>query len=96
MSGGFYLTYDESRARFLPLARAASARIERFPIEARGPQDERLTIDVAQLGAERPLRLLAVQSGTLGVEGFAGWRRAHESNVDLNRNFVDWRGWSGC
>ena len=127
MSQGFFLTYDECRARFLHLAHRAGARVERFPIAARGPERQQLTIDVAQLGAQRPRRLLAIQSGTHGIEGFAGsaiqqqllaapgaelrlprdvalllvhavnpygfawWRRANESNVDLNRNFVDWR-----
>ncbi len=127
MSDGFFLTYDECRARFLQLAHRAGARVERLPIAARGPERQQLTIDVAQLGAQRPRRIVAVQSGTHGVEGFTGsaiqqqlladaaaqlqlppdaalllvhavnpygfawWRRANESNVDLNRNFVDWR-----
>lgn len=46
--------------------------MSRHPIAARGPDDERLTVDVAAFGAPRPRRLLVVQCGTHGVEGFAG------------------------
>lgn len=122
--GCFPLTYVECRARFLRAAGRAGARVERHPIEARGPDDERLSIDVARLGDRRPARMLVVMSGVHGIEGFAGsaiqtdslgravswdvppgcgvmhvhavnpwgmawWRRQNESNVDLNRNWVD-------
>lgn len=68
----FHLTYDECRMRFRALARRADARLDRYPIAARGPEGQTLTIDMAQLGSERPARTLVLQSGTHGVEGFAG------------------------
>jgi hypothetical protein len=124
LAGAFSLTYDEARARFLALAHAVGARVDRHAIAARGPEGQRLTIDVARLGADpgAASRVLVVQSGTHGIEGYFGsavqqtwlttpptlprdaavvlvhavnpwgmafWRRANESNVDLNRNFVD-------
>ena len=122
--GRFPLTYAECRARFLQAAGRAGAHVERHPIEARGPDDERLSIDVARVGDARPARVLVVMSGVHGIEGYAGsaiqtwsldhaaawdvppgcavihvhavnpwgmawWRRQNESNVDLNRNWVD-------
>lgn len=125
MEPRFFLTYGECRARFLRLAQRAEATLESHPLEARGPAGEALAIDVARLGPLGARRLLAIQSGTHGIEGFAGsaiqqdflaawrtrpappddlavllvhavnpwgmawWRRQNESNVDLNRNFVD-------
>lgn len=127
MGDPFFLTYDECRERFLALAHATGASVARLPIAARGPEGQRLTIDVARLGAApgAARRVLVIQSGTHGIEGFAGsaiqqqwlaapqrdvaddaavlllhavnpWgmafgRRANESNVDLNRNFLDFR-----
>jgi polar amino acid transport system ATP-binding protein len=121
-------TYEECRARFRLAADRAGARLEDHAIAARGPAGERLTLDVARLGAERAERVLVVMSGTHGVEGFAGsaiqqalleecalrgrlpsraaivvvhavnpygmawWRRQNESNVDLNRNWIDFSG----
>jgi hypothetical protein len=97
-------------------------------VEARGPEDQVLSLDVARLGEEEAERVLVILSGTHGVEGFAGsviqtellldaggglalpegsaivlvhavnpygmawWRRQNESNVDLNRNWVDFDG----
>ena len=120
----FPLTYAECRARFLRAARSAGAVVERHPIDARGRDDERLTIDVARVGAAHATRALLVLSGIHGIEGYAGsaiqvqdlrrgagsalpagcalihvhavnpwgmawWRRQNESNVDLNRNWID-------
>lgn len=118
------LTYAECRARFMQAAGRAGARLERHPIEARGPEDERLSIDVARLGDDDARRVVVVMSGVHGIEGHAGsaiqeaelerlanvalpdgcgvvhvhavnpygmawWRRQNESNVDLNRNWID-------
>ena len=121
----FFLTYDECRARFRRHAAAAGAALESHPIAARGPDEQRLALDVARLGAAGAARVLLVFSGTHGIEGYAGsaiqqrflaedasgldlppdaavwlvhavnpwgfawWRRQNESNVDLNRNFID-------
>jgi polar amino acid transport system ATP-binding protein len=65
-------SYQEARAAFLSAAKYASARLSCHPIAARGPAGEALSIDVAQLGAEKPKRVLAISSGTHGVEGPAG------------------------
>lgn len=113
--------YTTARARFREAARAAGARLDELPLEARGPAGEPLTIDIACLGARRASRVMLHTSGIHGVEAFAGaaiqlaalasppqlpngcalvlvhvinpygmaWlRRANESNVDLNRNFL--------
>jgi hypothetical protein len=70
----FFLGYDECRARFLALAHGARAHVERHWIDARGPEDQRLSIDVARFGAApgRARRVLVALSGTHGIEGFAG------------------------
>ena len=68
----FPADYFEARARFLTLARERGAELAHYPIDARGPGGEELTIDTAYLGAQTPQRLLVVLSGTHGVEGFAG------------------------
>jgi hypothetical protein len=113
--------YAAARARFREAARAAGARLDALPIEARGPSGQSLTIDIARFGARDARRVLLHTSGIHGVEAFAGaaiqlaaleqppvvppdcalvlahvlnpygmaWlRRANESNVDLNRNFL--------
>lgn len=123
---GFPLTFAECRAGFVRAADEARAPLEGHAIEAVGPDGAALSIDVARVGPERAGRVLAVLSGTHGVEGFAGsmiqrdflqrvaggdvalpadaavvlvhavnpwgmawWRRQNESNVDLNRNWID-------
>lgn len=64
------LTYDECRARFRRTAATVGLPVESHPITARGPDGQQLTIDVAQVGAARPERVLVVMSGVHGVEGF--------------------------
>ena len=66
------LTYDECRARFRRAAADADRPLLDRAIEARGPFDQRLTIDASWLGSDRPERALVVMSGTHGVEGFIG------------------------
>jgi len=68
----FALTYDECRARFRRAAEAAGARFEAHAIEARGPEGQTLSLDVARVGRDPAARVLVVLSGTHGVEGFAG------------------------
>jgi hypothetical protein len=70
--GYFAPDYFAARASFLRFARDRGADIAAYPIRARGPGDERLSIDTAYLGARAPRRLLLVLSGTHGAEGFAG------------------------
>jgi len=64
--------YVAAREAFCAAGEAAGARLERLPLEARGPQGEALSIDVAWLGPLRPARALVHSSGVHGVEGFAG------------------------
>lgn len=66
-------TYAEARRRFLEAARAAGAHLDhsRHPL-ARGPEGEGLFLDVAVLGRRDAPRVLAVGSGTHGIEGYSG------------------------
>lgn len=64
--------YRLARQRFRDAARAAGFALEEHPIEQEGPRGEVLTIDVARKGPPRPRSVLAVSSGTHGVEGFFG------------------------
>jgi hypothetical protein len=64
------LTYEECRARFRRAAQVAGLEVIEHPISARGPNDQRLTIDGVWLGAPRPSRVLLNLSGVHGVEGF--------------------------
>ncbi|WP_208029767.1 DUF2817 domain-containing protein [Rhabdothermincola sediminis] len=66
------LTYDECRARFLHVLARRGLQGRSHPIAARGPEGQRLTIDVVHVGAARPSRALLVLSGVHGVEGFLG------------------------
>lgn len=66
------LTYDECRARFRHALARRGLTGEAHAITARGPEDQRLTIDVAHLGAASPQRALLVLAGVHGVEGFIG------------------------
>lgn len=69
--GRLPLTYVESRARFRQAAREADVPVDAHPIDARGPDGERLTIDVARLGDANAQHVLLVLAGVHGVEGFA-------------------------
>ena len=68
----FSLDYLAARQRFRTLAQSLTGDTRSYPIEARGPAGETLSIDTAYYGGERPRRLLVASSGTHGVEGFAG------------------------
>lgn len=46
--------------------------MEILPIEARGPNSEELSIDIAWIGAAIPRRVLLHSCGLHGIEGFAG------------------------
>lgn len=64
--------YVAARERFRAAARAAGAGLEALALEARGPQGEVLTIDIARLGVDRAQRVLLHTSGLHGVEAYAG------------------------
>ena len=65
-------TYSEARAAFLSAAAAASARVGRFVHPLTGPEDEELSIDVAEVGPVDAERVVLIVSGTHGVEGYCG------------------------
>ncbi len=64
--------YVTARSRFLDFADAAGARLFAFPVTGKGPSGELLTIDVASFGPSEPERVLFLNSGLHGPEGFAG------------------------
>ncbi|MBC7770167.1 MAG: DUF2817 domain-containing protein, partial [Phycisphaerales bacterium] len=68
----FHDDYGAARAAFRAAACEAGAKLGAYPIRARGPDGEALSIDTAWLGADAPKRLLVISSGTHGVEGPAG------------------------
>jgi hypothetical protein len=64
--------YFAARERFAALARTSGANVGAYPLAARGPGSELLSIDTAYFGDPLPRRVLLVSSGIHGVEGFAG------------------------
>ena len=68
----FSADYAEARTRFLAAARAAGASLRAYPNPNPGPRGEALACDVAWIGPADARRVLALQSATHGVEGFAG------------------------
>ncbi len=64
--------YFTARQRFRERAAAAGGRPTEIPLDAKGPNREELSIDVAWFGAAQPQRVLVHSSGLHGVEGFAG------------------------
>jgi hypothetical protein len=89
--------YFTARQRFRSAAKALDATLEAFPIDARGPGGEELTIDAALIGPERPRRVLVLSTGLHGVEAFfgsavlaayldeglCGWRRPADAGLLL-------------
>lgn len=72
MAEYFHLTYDECRLQFLTFAHRLGATVQRHTISARGPEGQTVSIDTARLGEADAGRMLIIQSGTHGIEGFAG------------------------
>lgn len=64
--------YAEARARFLAAAKQAGGVLRSWPNPNRGPRGEELACDTAWFGPAGARRVLALQSATHGVEGFAG------------------------
>ena len=64
--------YATARERFRAAARVAGAGLDALALDARGPQDETLTIDIARLGERGAPRVLLHTSGLHGVEAYAG------------------------
>jgi hypothetical protein len=85
-AASFSHSYAEARAKFRAAAREAGARISSFHNPAAAPagaicessgiapadDDEALSADAAWIGPRGATRLIYVQSGTHGVEGFCG------------------------
>jgi len=118
--------YFESRALVQKIA-AGKARVTSYPIEAKSRNGDDLYITIITIGPKHPRKVLAIMSGTHGLEGPVGgaiqaqflaedlgklempedmgivlvhginpfgwsWsRRQNEDNIDLNRNFVDFK-----
>lgn len=72
MTDFFSPDYRTSRSRFRSAVLANGGRIESILLDAKGPADEDLTIDIGYFGDSRPHRVLIHSSGLRGVEGFAG------------------------
>ncbi|HTD44646.1 MAG TPA: M14 family metallopeptidase [Bryobacteraceae bacterium] len=64
--------YVTARRRFREAAAQAGGKMDALGLEARGPNGEDLTIDIAWFGSQTPHRVLVHSSGLHGVEGFAG------------------------
>lgn len=64
--------YFTARARFREKVEKAKGRLQSLEIEAKGPNAEPLTIDIAWFGASQPRRVLLHSAGLHGVEGFPG------------------------
>jgi hypothetical protein len=71
-ASAFSPNYAAARYRFCTAAQALGFRLETYPINQTGPDEENLTIDVAILGSSQPEKVLVVSSGLHGVEGFFG------------------------
>lgn len=68
----FAETYQDARARFLKACTNAGISVTSYSNPSTGMSGERLFTDVARMGADNASRVLIVESGTHGVEGFAG------------------------
>jgi len=72
VAGSFSGSYAEARALFRERATAAGGRLEEHPHPLAGPGGEALGLDVARFGRDDARRVLLVNSGTHGIEGFCG------------------------
>ncbi len=68
----FSPNYATARTRFRNAVEKAGGRLSALQLNAKGPNGEDLTIDIAWFGAEKPKRALVHSSGLHGVEAFAG------------------------
>jgi hypothetical protein len=64
--------YVTARSRFRAAARSAGASLQALALDAKGPNGEALTIDIAWIGDQPARRVMLHTSGLHGVEGFAG------------------------
>lgn len=69
----FSSRYSEARDKFLAAAQAAGARVSSLEhAQERGPEGERLYLDIAVAGDPAAPKRLVVVSGTHGIEGYSG------------------------
>jgi len=68
----FSATYAEARQKFLEAAAGAGAHLSAYAHPERGPDGGELTTDVAWIGPADADAVLALVSGTHGVEGHCG------------------------
>nr|WP_110376845.1 DUF2817 domain-containing protein [Chelatococcus asaccharovorans] len=68
----FSKDYSEARQRFRAAAEARQAAIAPYDNPSRGPAGEALFTDAARLGPASARRVLILESGLHGVEGYAG------------------------
>ena len=68
----FSPNYTMARTQFRTAVEKAGGRLTALRLDAKGPNGEDLTIDIAWFGAEKPKRVLVHSSGLHGVEAFAG------------------------
>lgn len=68
----FSASYREAREKFIKAAQKAGADLDRYQNPQRAPDGGNLYTDVAVLNAAHAKNYLVLQSGTHGVEGFAG------------------------
>lgn len=64
--------YVTARERFRAAAQSAGATLDALALEARGPRQETLALDIARFGERGARRVLLHTSGLHGVEAFAG------------------------
>lgn len=73
-TSGVYFSpdYFTARTRFREAVQKAGGRLQAIPLDAKGPANEELTIDIGWFGSDQPRCALLHESGLHGVEGFAG------------------------
>jgi hypothetical protein len=68
----FSADYEAARVRFLEAAEKAGGALRAYENPHRGPMGETLVTDCAWFGPRDAEKVLAIMSGTHGVEGFCG------------------------
>ena len=64
--------YFQARDRFTEMANQSASRQSSHVLDVCGPNNERLTVDVARLGKPDASRVIFISSGLHGVEGYFG------------------------
>jgi hypothetical protein len=72
VTGFFSVDYATARSRFINTAKGAGARLYSLAMDALGPLNLPLSIDIAWLGNPVPRRVILHQTGVHGIEGFTG------------------------